>query len=305
MRSVERYTIEHRTMYVYEDPINSCVMLLCAQPRDYENQKVLSFSVNTLPQTQFSVEFDAFGNRHHFFDIQHPHDQLTIEVNAVVEREVDSQANRWWEPPTDSWQQLSKLKNDWAMWDFLSSTKLTEMTDQLKSWAETIQFDEAESPLSRVERLCQHIHDSFDYVPGSTDVDSTINELLSQKKGVCQDYAHLMLSVLRSWGIPARYVSGYFYQSPEPQDQKAESAMHAWIECWIPGLEWVPFDPTNANQDESRLITVAFGRDYGDVAPTRGITLGGGKTELSVGVLVKRLETDETVALRQTQSMQQ
>ena len=304
MPQIMRYDIKHTTSYQYEEDINSCVMSLCMQPRNHRSQTVSSFFINTNPITSFSVEFDAFGNRHHFFDIDHPHDQLDITVSAIIERAMQDPPNDEFSLPLESWSELKALENDWAMWEFLRSTGLTTVSESLDKWLSSIPSTEEGDPYSRLKSLTQHMYKTFEYQPGSTHVDSTIDHFLEIRAGVCQDYAHLMIAVARSWGIPARYVSGYLYDTAE-QTLRAANATHAWVECWLPQLGWMPFDPTNAKVDDENLITVAIGRDYRDVAPSRGITFGGGRSELTVGVDVKRHWTESSPQTIDRHTMQQ
>ena len=299
-----RYVIQHTTSYRYEENISSCVMSLCMQPRNHRGQTVSSFLIHTSPITSFSVEFDAFGNRHHFFDIDHPHDQLDITVSAVIERAIQDHPNDEFSLPTEAWSELEALENDWDMWEYLRSTELTTVSNALTTWLQGVPATAKDDPFTRLKKLTQHMFKTFEYQPGSTHVDSTIDHLLEIQAGVCQDYAHLMIAVARAWGIPARYVSGYLYDAEE-QTLRSANATHAWVECWLPQLGWMPFDPTNAKVDDENLITVAIGRDYRDVAPSRGITFGGGRSELSVGVNVKRQRTESNPRFTERQFLQQ
>lgn len=264
------------------------------QPLDHLGQVVREFRISTSPATTFSVEFDAFGNRHHFFDIHHPHRRLDITVDAIIERNAELSNAALVEKPV-SWTDLNGLEDDWDMWEYLNETAQTSVTPSLTAWLKSFPVEEDENPLARLERFTRYMYESFSYVPGSTHVDSTVDELLAKKSGVCQDYAHLMLSCVRSWGIPSRYVSGYLYDSQD-RSGTADNATHAWVECWLPEMGWMPFDPTNVKVDKANLITVALGRDYRDVAPSQGITYGGGRSELIVGVTVKKQPVEETEA---------
>ena len=304
MPQIMQYDINHTTSYQYEEDINSCVMSLCMQPRNHRGQTVSSFLIHTTPITAFSVEFDAFGNRHHFFDIDHPHDQLVITVSATIERAMQDPPNDTFSLPHESWSELKALENNWDMWEFLRFTELTTVSTALNQWLGSVSLADEGDPYTRLKTLTQYMFKTFDYQPGSTHVDSTIDHLLEIQAGVCQDYAHLMIAVARSWGIPARYVSGYLYDTDE-QTLRAANATHAWVECWLPQLGWMPFDPTNAKVDDENLITVAIGRDYRDVAPSRGITFGGGRSELSVGVNVKRQWTESNPRSLERHTMQQ
>ena len=132
------------------------------------------------------------------------------------------------------------------------------------------------------------LHRSFTYLPGSTWVVSPIEHILDSRQGVCQDYAHVMIAIARSWHIPACYVSGYLYMDGQGGEAVPQKATHAWVECRLPGLGWIGFDPTNRSLANERHIRVAVGRDYQDVAPVRGVFVGGGESRLDVEVRVRR-----------------
>jgi transglutaminase-like putative cysteine protease len=138
-------------------------------------------------------------------------------------------------------------------------------------------------PLTALRTLQRGIYDSFDYQPGSTDVNSPIEVALEQRRGVCQDFAHIMTAIARDWGIPCRYVSGYLYHKGS-RDRSAADATHAWVEAYLPSLGWVGFDPTNNIMAGERHVRAAVGRDYADVPPTRGTYKGGADSELSIAV---------------------
>jgi transglutaminase-like putative cysteine protease len=142
-------------------------------------------------------------------------------------------------------------------------------------------------PLSALRRLSGLIHAAFEYEPGITEVHSPIEHALNEKRGVCQDFAHIMIAVARHWKIPARYVSGYLCQRRNGRDRSEEGATHAWLEAWLPSLGWVGFDPTNGMMASERHIRAAVGRDYADVPPTRGTFKGHAESELAIAVSVE------------------
>jgi transglutaminase-like putative cysteine protease len=137
-----------------------------------------------------------------------------------------------------------------------------------------------------LRELTERLRDAFEYAPQSTEVDSPIDQPLKERRGVCQDFAHIMTAMVRELSIPCRYVSGYLFRRVEDQDRSAEDATHAWVEALLPGLGWVGFDPTNNLLASNSHIRVAIGRDYGDVPPMRGVFKGEAKSELSVAVKV-------------------
>ena len=159
-------------------------------------------------------------------------------------------------------------------------------TDLLRELARELNFQRRDDPLSLLRELTAALHDAFEYSPQSTEVDSLIDEALLNRRGVCQDLAHIMITLVRGVSIPCRYVSGYLFHRVEDKDRSAGDATHAWVEARLPGLGWVGFDPTNNLIAGERHIRVAIGRDYSDVPPTRGVFKGEAKSELSVAVQV-------------------
>ena len=281
------YEINHATTYKYDADVSSCIMSVCMEPRHHTNQTVRDFRIHTHPSARFSIEFDAFHNRHHFFDIHQPHSILEIAVHATIIRQQVADFQSEPIPAESAWRELASWKSNWDLWEFLGSTELTEASSQLLDWLSDSGLETIEDPHSRLYQLAKELHQQFEYQPGTTHVDSTISHFLQTKAGVCQDFAHMMLAVARHWGIPARYISGYLYDEKDEQS-RANNATHAWIECRLPGIGWMEFDPTNPEIDKNNLITVAIGRDYRDVAPSRGVTFGGVESDLEVGVSVKR-----------------
>ena len=142
-------------------------------------------------------------------------------------------------------------------------------------------------PLETLLRLSDTLYRSFRYVPGSTSMVSPIEHILESRQGVCQDYAHVMIAIARSWHVPARYVLGYLYIDGQGGEGTPQTATHAWVECRLPDLQWIGFDPTNRCLADERHVRVAIGRDYRDVTPVRGIFVGSGEARLAVGVRVR------------------
>ncbi len=144
--------------------------------------------------------------------------------------------------------------------------------------------ERAADPLVSLQRLSDMVYTRFEYVPGSTSISSTIEYILNTGRGVCQDYAHVMIAIARTWGIPARYVSGYLHDPTADDAENGRTTSHAWLECLLPGLGWVGFDPTNSTFVDERHVRVAVGRDYQDVSPTTGVLHGGRDIRIEVEV---------------------
>ena len=173
-------------------------------------------------------------------------------------------------------------------WEYLAASTFVQQTEALVAFRAEIGLERGNDPLVALRRLMGEMYARFAYSPQSTRVDSPIDEALETRKGVCQDFAHIFLSLVRPLGIPARYVSGYLFQAAGSQDRSTDGATHAWVEVLLPDLGWVGLDPTNNLIADDRHIRVAMGRDYADVPPTRGVFKGVStvRSELSVSVTV-------------------
>src|SRR6185295_1430497 len=219
----------------------------------------------------------------HHFDIPGHHSNLTIKAEARVEITPQS-------PPTAmdaaAWIQLDKLLAEGDYWEMLMPSRFAAPTDLLRDLAREFDFQRRDDPLSLLRELTARLHDTFEYSPQSTEVDSPIDEALLNRRGVCQDLAHIMITLVRGVNIPCRYVSGYLFHRAEDEDRSAADATHAWVEARLPELGWVGFDPTNNLIAGERHIRVAIGRDYSDAPPTRGVFKGEANSELNVAVQV-------------------
>ena len=283
-----RYEIEHISRYLYEWPVRNCVMAVCLHPQNDERQQLLRFELSIDPPVTHNAEQDAFGNTKHVFNILREHDRLEMKAQSIVVTLPP-------ETPPESmdsgaWEEIRAEAESFANWDFTHPTELTQPSLELRGFAERVGLSSPlGDPLTSLRELMNAIHDSFLYVPGTTSPASPIDHILETGKGVCQDYAHVMLAVARSWGVPSRYVSGYVDIGGGESGQPTAGATHAWAECKLPGLGWVGFDPTNRCLADHRHVRIGAGRDYRDVAPTRGVLQGGGATKLEVEVRVRHL----------------
>jgi transglutaminase-like putative cysteine protease len=190
--------------------------------------------------------------------------------------------------PSSAWQELDRLVHEGDYWEMLLPSTFSESTPMLETLANQFDLRRKDDPLSVLHRLNKQLYEHFDYKPRSTKADSPIDLALKNCAGVCQDFAHIMLGLLRTrLQIPARYVSGYLYHGEGAHDRSESSATHAWIEAFLPELGWVGFDPTNDLVAAERHIRTAIGRDYADVPPTHGLFRGRTKSELTVAVRVE------------------
>jgi transglutaminase-like putative cysteine protease len=279
------YTVKHVTRFAYEAPISESVMEVRMQPRTDANQRCMQFSLTTSPVSRVLMYQDHDGNIVHHFGIPAQHSRMTLTAEALVE--VGPAPLIPYDLGEGAWEQLDAITASGEFWEYLNPSPFTRRTTLLDALANEMRLGRDEDPLLLMRRLNAEIFDRFEYAPQSTRVDSPIDEALQARKGVCQDFAHILIALARQIGIPARYVSGYVFHK-EREDRSLESATHAWVEAYLPDLGWVGFDPTNNRMAEERHILVAIGRDYSDVPPTRGVFRGVSavKQELAVAVRV-------------------
>lgn len=281
------FVIEHVTRYHYSSPVIGCVMSLCLKPCDDAGQRLLEFDIETDPPAPVNEERDSFGNTKHVLNVHREHRALAITACSTVEPA----------PPAPlpascragAWDEIGQWRDSFTLWDFTRPSELTEPSPALAALTARLGIEPVGDPLHSVQRLSNTLYRSFDYVPGSTTAVSPVDHILETGRGVCQDYAHAMIAIARSWGVPTRYVSGYLYVAdPDAADAPApQSASHAWVECLLPDLGWVGFDATNDSLAGWDHIRLAVGRDYRDVAPTSGIFRGGGESHIEVEVRVR------------------
>ena len=281
------FEIEHVSRYVYASPVRHCVMALCMMPRDDDGQRVLHFEASTAPHAPLNDEVDGFGNTKQVLTLHRAHQVLEVTARSTVEttRKAPSPSS----PGTCAWEEIRTSRGSFAQWDFTHPSSLARPTSALADFVNRRGIAPRGAPVESLLRLSDTLHDSFEYVPGSTSVVSPIDHILESGRGVCQDYAHVMIAIARSWGVPTRYVSGYVHVK-RAGGRTPETASHAWTECFLSDLGWVGFDPTNNRFVDERYVSVAVGRDYQDVAPTRGVLVGGGETSLEVSVRMRALD---------------
>ena len=280
-----RYYIEHVSRYRYETPAQSCVMTLCLQPREDRGQSLREFEIKTEPAAALSSQTDSYGNTHHVFSLHQKHDALRIVAHSDVRTAVPAPLPL--ALARDAWREARSAARAFEHWDFTSPSPLTRPTPALTALIDRHRIAPAADPLTDLLRLSSTLHRVFRYEPGVTTAESTMERILRTGAGVCQDYAHVMIAVARSWGIPSRYVSGYLGDTGLTE---TSVGTHAWVECLLPEIGWLGFDPTNNALADEQYILVGMGRDYRDVSPTRGVLHGGGETELEVEVRVRCLE---------------
>lgn len=284
MAEAVHYDIEHLSRYHYSRSPKQCVMMLCLKPQNDRGQRVLNFEIETDPAALLTSEQDCFGNTRHVFNLNGEHGVLEIIARSKVSPAPFSPLPH--SLGAGAWNEIRSWNDSFALWDFVHPSALTRPSSLLGEFVDRHGIRPGKDPLKGLLRLSDTLHRCFRYVPGSTSVLSSIEQILTSGSGVCQDYAHTMIAIARSWGIPARYVSGYLRLSGLEGEQAPENATHAWVECLLPELGWVGFDPTNRCLVDERHVRIAVGRDYRDVSPTRGVLQGGESTGIEVSVRV-------------------
>ena len=207
---------------------------------------------------------------------------MTVTADSLVEVKIPDSADL----EGTNWNDLEALKQDFQFLDYLLPSPLVPKNEALLDFYEQVKPRDSESPVDFLKRINQVFASEFDYVPLSTQVDSPIEDCLSSKQGVCQDFSHIMIGLARLAGIPARYISGYLFHRKDLKDRSSGDASHAWLEAYLPNHGWIGFDPTNNMLTTERHIVTCVGRDYKDVPPTRGVYRGDVASELSVAVQV-------------------
>lgn len=280
------YAVSHLTIYKYSEAISDSVMELRMQPRSEANQRCRRFSLDISPDARYDSFRDYLGNVIHNFDIPAYHRSLAIKSEAVVE--VNPVRSLPDSLPMTAWDSIDSMSQEREYFDFLLAGKYAVSSPLLEKFAEEVDLRRRTDPLSLIRELNERIYEAFDYEQNVTKVDSPIDVALESRRGVCQDFTHIMLSLLRSLGIPARYVSGYLYH--ERRDRSDADASHAWIEALLPEFGWIGFDPTNNLLVNDRHIRVSIANDYAGASPSKGVFKGAAKTSLEVQVQVSLLE---------------
>jgi transglutaminase-like putative cysteine protease len=284
-----RYRITHKTVYHYSEPASLSQNELFLLPRETRRQKVLQSRLEIMPEPQYlHRRTDYFGNTAHVFMIQQPHDELTMTAHNEVQTSGPATpapvATPTWESVV---QQLAAHARpaELAACQFVFASPLVTISEGVRAYASP-SFRPGTPVLAGAMDLMQRIFTEFTYDKSATTVDTPVDQVLASRKGVCQDFAHLAIGCLRALGLAARYVSGYMETQPPPGKPKlvGADASHAWLSLYVPDTGWVDLDPTNNLIPGEKHISLAWGRDYGDVTPLKGVVMGGGTHTLSVMV---------------------
>lgn len=276
-----RYIVRHFTTFIYDHEVTESVMEARMQPRSDGLQRCLSFDLIVQPETRTFTYRDFLGNVVHHFDIPGRHTQLEIKSQAVVE--CLPEPSMVFQVDASVWDEIDRLVAEGEHWEMVQPSHFVVNSPLLLAFQAELAVRRGD-PLSVLLEINRAVYGAFEYATDSTDVQSSIDVALESRRGVCQDFSHVMLAIVRNLGIPCRYVSGYLFNRAEDGHRSVPDASHAWVEAFIPHLGWVGFDPTNNLMTGDRHIRVAVGRDYADVPPTRGVCKGGASSRLSVAV---------------------
>lgn len=295
-----RYLIRHDTRYRYGQPVGESRQLVRLRPRELARQHCLAHNLETDPPPRRSEQYtDGFGNSVCSLHFEREHDMLFVRAESLVEITPSTPCALDASPPWDAVRDgLAYRAGHVLDAAGLEATGCLFESRHVRVKHDFAEYAHADFPaamplLVGVERLMRRIHREFTYAPMATDISTPVTEVLSSRRGVCQDFAHLMLSCLRSLGLAARYVSGYILTRPPAGKERliGADATHAWVSVFCPGQGWVDFDPTNAQMPATEHVTLGWGRDFADVSPLRGVILGSGKHEMEIAVTMAP-ETD-------------
>jgi transglutaminase-like putative cysteine protease len=303
MAAFNRYKLAHVTVFSYDGAVSESYNELRLRPRHDETQSCLSFRLTTYPYSKPAAHLDYFNNWVHHFHILPKHNELRVEAEATVLVHPPQYFTANPLPLAELDARSEVLKDEY--FDWLTPSEYCPVAPQLDDMAKMAESRCDGTVRGFAEAAATLIHETFTYKPGATHVHSSVEDSLASGAGVCQDFSHLLIGLLRQRGVPARYVSGYLVPRAAADTRAAMEnvigghASHAWVQAYIPDTGWIGLDPTAGEFVEERHILVARGRDYGDVPPVRGVYKGHAGQSLSVDVLVRPALDDDGAELLQ------
>lgn len=290
-----RYDILHKTTYRYTFPVTVSHHSTCLKPLTDENQTCDTFQLVIKPESVDLIErLDFFGNTIQTFSVQEAHEQLVVEAQSSVYCDLKAEPLSQFDTPCGA---VRMALSDYGRYDLVDSkqfayaTSLTPDLPEVEAFGH--RFINSSRPIGQaISDLLDAFAEEFTFDPTATELSTPVHQVLEQRKGVCQDFAHLMLATLRSCGLAARYVSGYILTEPPEGQERLEGAdaSHAWVSVYIPEHGWIDVDPTNRLVCADQHVKVAYGRDYSDISMIKGAVRGGGKQDLLVEVTVRPVE---------------
>lgn len=286
------YQATHTTRYSYEQPVAHCLSEARLTPRELPRQRLLETRLHVSPEPAVvNHRQDYFGNPVASFSVFRSHDRLTVTAASLVEVAPRGEISL----PSISWEQTQQVLTahpdaaSLAAYEYVFDSPFVAASPDLADYARS-SFTPGRPIADLVQELSHRIYSQFVYKPQSTSIEVPLADVLRRRQGVCQDFAHVMIGALRSWHLAARYVSGYLRSGADVQGSQAS---HAWVSVFIPQFGWLDLDPTNDVIPSDGHITLAWGRDYNDVTPMKGIALGGGGQKVDVEVRVEPVGTTE------------
>ena len=279
-----KLAVRHRTVFRYAGAVRNSLNTLRLEPRDFRFQKTLSAFIKVIPATRLRRFDDLFGNVTHHLELSGEHNKLEIESMVKVRNLPFYITDRGYADGAESYDDPSIRER---CWQYLLESRWVSLEPQI--WRQALDLTMAETAVfEKAAAVMRWIYAEFTYEPGTTDVETHLEQAFALRKGVCQDFTHVMIGMCRSIGLPARYASGYILTGGGESLVGAQ-ASHAWCEVYLPETGWIGFDPTNAVLADQRYVKIAVGRDYGDVAPIHGSYMGGAGCRMEVEVSVERL----------------
>jgi transglutaminase-like putative cysteine protease len=293
------FEVRHRTHYCYATTVAQSQHRVHMTPRAAAHQTTFRHNLMVEPAPAMRHEgVDNFGNPFVVLEVEVPHKELVLLARSAIETRAPDAADF---AATTAWDRFDEALGggadglDLDVIQYRCSTRITGATFGIADYA-SASFGQGRPVLDGAMDLTRRIYADFQFDPGATDVSTPVEQVFAQRRGVCQDFAHLALAGLRALRVPARYVSGYILTHPPPGQPKLSGAdaSHAWISVWSPETGWRDFDPTNGIEVGEEHITIAYGRDYNDVSPISGVLIGGGEHVVTVGVDVVALAAAPT-----------
>jgi len=279
-----KLAVRHRTVFRYAGAVRNSLNTLRLEPRDFRFQKTLSAFIKVIPATRLRRFDDLFGNVTHHLELSGEHNRLEIESMVKVRNLPFYITDRGYADGAESYDDPSIRER---CWQYLLESRWVSLEPRI--WRQALDLTMSETAVfEKAAAVMRWIYAEFTYEPGTTDVETHLEQAFALRKGVCQDFTHVMIGMCRSIGLPARYASGYILTGGGESLVGAQ-ASHAWCEVYLPETGWIGFDPTNAVLADQRYVKIAVGRDYGDVAPIHGSYMGGAGCRMEVEVSVERL----------------
>ena len=282
-----RLHILHKTHYTYPSPVRDSFNELRLQPLSNDWQRCESCFVSVLPTTPLSQYLDLNGNLVHHFEIPEDHSKLIIESRSITttSKRVDFESFPYGVPMKN----LREVGANPDCRDYLQKSHFVSIDPE--TWREAVEIQgHSKDVFQTAYQIMEHVYLNFEYCASTTSVDTDTLEVLKNRRGVCQDFAHVVIALCRCLGIPARYVSGYFYDSTRNRSMRGAEASHAWLEVFINGYGWIGLDPTNNCVVRENYVIIGAGRDYRDVAPVTGTYFGRLPESMDISVSVKRMD---------------